>query len=329
MNKQHRFAQVPEFWIRELRGSSQMFAVALALALHDGDKGCFPSLEVLVNDTDLRKDVVKRTLDSLESRSIFTRYIESGRTFYALNRDPKLHESCDKLHDSCDIYHESCAHIRNGNRIITDQGTDAGPIAQTIHSDLGETDDPMSKLISQPRRVPPAAADTPKSRAGKKVDARYQDITNIIDKFARTFGMQHADNTLYTRKKWNELADKVGSVNEAWVIVQEAYACRTRLKLVNEQYPVFNVGTVLFYLNFKRDAELAKQAKSSPQSGSDSLSATISQYGKNENGEYEFDKLRALTRSMFSLSRADLSAAGVCDEFLNALYESPERTEVI
>lgn len=235
-------------WARELISHPRQMLVAFMLTTFDGKDGCFPSIDRLAHEcNDMAPTHVYAALRALEKRGFFVRRKDAGRTYYDLARAPKVTAMVTKTD-------------RDGHKKETAVVTHYKVREQTNRSDHEQTEaqaptsaqeDTISKIIPgslkrQAYHAPASISSAPRRVRSPREETLYALANWFSQKCLAPFDTSRAE-----MNAWNWLLTRFGD-DEVVVRSVCIEAFERRNELTTDDFPVWGLRTVLFYVKYKR-----------------------------------------------------------------------------
>jgi hypothetical protein len=237
-------------WIAATRGNHTALSVLIALAFHSGSSAfAFPSIATLIEDTTFSRSRVYAGLLWLRKAGLVEPgHDRFGRKGWYLNRRPKVVALSRNAGRKNPVMRDEKI-PQCGTLYKVREQTNEQTMEQTTSQARRERPADMKKIVGPIRKTTPNFA-APPSEPRRKLSPRDQTLRELESWFSqKCFAPLEQSGAQY--KRWNWLLERFANDHEqVRSVCLEAFTQRS--KLCTDEFPVWSLHTVLFYVRFKR-----------------------------------------------------------------------------
>ena len=263
------WGKYPRSWAIRLYHKPRLMIVAFMLYTHDGLGGCYPSIDTLAEECELPKNRIYVALRELEKLGFFIVRYENDRKFFDLQPYPKVSKlGAKRVPELVPKQHHVSTVLAPDSKVrvtdpVTNPVTDSGasstlclprstislPSTHPHFAPPLPTEDNVTKIVGPIRRgsddAPPA-----QTKARKIISGRDQILFDTASWFSQKCYARF-DVSKPAMQKWASIYNRYEQKSEiVKQVCLEAYECRDTL--LSDEWPVWGVQSVWFYMSYKR-----------------------------------------------------------------------------
>jgi hypothetical protein len=227
----------------------------IALQSHDNaGRGCYPSIETISNESGIADRArIYATLKLLEQRGFLLRQPGRRTSYFLTYEMPKRHQEACQIGTTMSAETAPAYKERELPNELPNRTTAQAPSSAQV-------DDVSRFDKSTLKRIPPGNEETAATpRRARSLSPREQTIRDLAAWF-ESVCFAPRDTTKRAFNMWGTILDRYnGDVGLVQTVCKEAYSKREQL--CTDEYPVWGLHTVWFYIKYKRKDVVVDHAK--------------------------------------------------------------------